>query len=199
MPIDLTSDAQLEESSRQDALQWALSLPLATQTYMDCLQSGTSLAHLDDSSRLRLAVGRSCFVRTVRTNGDGLCGVHAVFGHAGDDPSELCRPEANRFWVESLPMSYSSVQQQLGVDDFTLLRNVVAKFWTDFVVPYWLHEAEPPPPEEDLFLQALRSQFDVQDLLDKQDVISISIQKQREQATGMKSLRDHSWVLSWIL
>ena len=89
MPIDLTSDAHSEEMSRPDALQWALALPLATQTYMDCLESGTSSARLEDSSRLRLAVGRSCFVRTVRTNGDGLCGAHAVFGHAGGAPAEL--------------------------------------------------------------------------------------------------------------
>ena len=191
MPIDLTSDAHSEEMSRQDALQWALALPLATQTYMDCLESGTSLARLDDSSRLRLAVGRFCFVRTVRTNGDGLCGLHAAFGQAGASPAELRLHDAHQFLVDSFSDSSFSLCQRLGADDLILLRDVVAKFWSDFVAPYWLNEDE-PPQEEKLFLQALRSQFDVKDLSDKQDVISIALQKQIERDLDVKSLRDHS-------
>ena len=198
MPIDLTSDAHSEEMSRQDALQWALALPLATQTYMDCLESATSLARLDDSSRLRLDLGQYFFVRTVRTNGDGLCGLHAAFGHAVESPAELRFHDAHQFLVDSSSDSSFSLCQRLGADDLILLRNVVAKFWSEFVAPYWLNEDE-PPQEEKLFLQALRSKFNVKDLSDKQDVISITLQKQTEHDLDVKTLRDHSWVLSWCL
>ena len=93
--------------------------------------------------------------------------------------------------VDSFSDSSFSLCQRLGANDLILLRNVVAKFWSDFVAPYWLNEDE-PAQEEKLFLRALRSQFNVKDLSDKRDVISIALQKQTEHDLDVKTLRDRS-------
>jgi len=126
----------------------------------------------------------------VRTNGNGWCAVHAPFGNKVDEERyELFLAGAADFLVGSLSVPYKDLWERLRGNDLQLLRNVISKFWADFVVPFWQASELEAPPEEDLFLQALRSQFDDEELMQERDVISTILQQQNAHTDDLKTLQ----------
>ena len=133
--------------------------------YMRCIQTEQYRLHIDTLDIVGLPAfrrdpsaypARGIPGQTVRTCGDGRCGLHAVFGSARTTRNDLYLDNAESFLYATWDMSLDRLDAQLAEQHRYLITRVISKLWVDFVRPHWFHP-EIAPPEERIFLDALRA------------------------------------------
>ena len=96
----------------------------------------------------------SVLMRALRTNGDGACGMHALFGtlvfETVSNGYELFCPGARVMAAQYLGSSLEELEQRAGVEEH--VHAIKTNFWDGFVVA---HLQGPRSSESEIFWQCL--------------------------------------------